>query len=308
MAISNLFFILMLIFGPLISVSASTWPVCWAGMEVGFLGLVPLLFMGGISFSKEAALKYFCVQALASGMMFMGGCVLYTMYSDSTLYAVLFLAGICLKLALFPGHFWVTGVIYGLEWVSCCFILGPLKVAPLAFLVELNILLPHLHVWVLILASASAIAGASLGNNQTNIRAMLGASSVAHGGWMAVASVYGGLWEYLALYFLVLCLVLLHLWQGDKFCSALGIMSMSGLPPFLMFVAKLNVIFCVMSVEGSYLWLVLPLASAVLSLMFYLKFSYSLFLTTGRFAGRFSIFTISVLNFIGVAWFLLTLF
>nr|UZH97751.1 NADH dehydrogenase subunit 2 [Platevindex mortoni] len=307
MATSNLFFFLMLIFGPLISVSASTWPVCWAGMEVGFLGLVPLLFMGGISFSKEAALKYFCVQALASGMMFMGGCVLYTMYDASLLYALLFLVGVCLKLALFPGHFWVAGVIFGLEWVSCCFILGPLKVAPLAFLAEFNVLMPSFNVWVLVLASASALVGASLGNNQTNIRAMLGASSVAHGGWLAVASVYGGLWEYLGLYFVVLCLVLLHLWQGDKFCSALGVMSMSGLPPFLMFVAKLNVICSAMSVGNSYLWLVLPLVSAVLSLMFYLKFSYSLFLTTTRFSGQFSIFIISILNFVGVGWFLLTL-
>nr|YP_004934959.1 NADH dehydrogenase subunit 2 [Peronia peronii]AEQ93877.1 NADH dehydrogenase subunit 2 [Peronia peronii] len=307
MGVSNFFFFLMLIVGPVISVSASSWPLCWAGMEVGFLGLIPLLFLGGSAFSKEAALKYFCVQAMASAMMFVGGSMIFTMNSTQLVFIFLFLGGLCLKLALFPGYFWITPPPFGLEWVSCCFILGPLKVPPLGFLSEFSFSFPEFNSWVLLLASMSAVIGGILGNNQTNIRSMLGASSVTHSGWLALASVYGGLWQYLVLYLAVLFLVLFFLWQGDSYSSSLSVLSMSGLPPFIMFLAKLNVVQSVMTGDA-FSWLVLPLLSAVLSLVFYLKFSYSLFLTTNRWASKFSIFSVSALNFIGVSWLLLTLF
>nr|WDD39331.1 NADH dehydrogenase subunit 2 [Onchidium reevesii] len=307
MAVSNLFFFLMLVIGPVVSISSSTWPMCWAGMEVGFLGLIPMLFMSGSSFSKEVAFKYFCIQALASAMMFVGGLVTFSLLVVNMYYIFLLVGGLCLKLAMFPGHFWVTSVIFGLEWVPCCLILGPLKIPPFAFLSDLSASFPDLNSSILMLGGASAIVGSMLGNNQTNIRSMLGASSITHSGWMALAAVFGGLWEYLALYMIVLFLVLLFLWQGDSYSGSLSILSMSGLPPFMMFLAKLNVI--QMSVSWStYMWVILPLLGALLSLIFYLKFSYSLFLTTTRWSGKFSLFSISAINFIGVSWLLFSLF
>nr|YP_010574510.1 NADH dehydrogenase subunit 2 [Peronia verruculata]UZH97764.1 NADH dehydrogenase subunit 2 [Peronia verruculata] len=302
---SNFFFFLMLIIGPVVSLSSTSWPLCWAGMEVGFLGLIPLLFLGG-SFSKEAALKYFCVQALASAMMFVGGSMIFTMFSTQWVYIFMFLGGLCLKLAMFPGHFWVTSVIFGLEWVSCCFILGPLKVPPLGFLSEFGFSFPEFNSWILMLAGMSAMVGGILGNNQTNIRSMLGASSITHSGWMAMASVFGGLWQYLCLYLTILFMVLIFLWQGDSYSSALSVISMSGLPPFIIFLAKLGVIQAVV-IQGGFLWLVLPLLSAVLSLIFYLKFSYSLLLSTNRWPSKFSVFCVSAFNFMGISWLLLTL-
>nr|YP_002791093.1 NADH dehydrogenase subunit 2 [Onchidella celtica]ACE62823.1 NADH dehydrogenase subunit 2 [Onchidella celtica] len=304
MSISNLLLFLMLVLGPVISVSATSWPVCWAGMEIGILGLIPLLFIGNSPFSKESALKYFCIQALASALIFVGGMVLFTLLKSYFIYSLVFLMGVCLKLAIFPGHFWVTGVVYGLGWVSVCFILGPLKVPPLAFLSEFNSIFPESVSWVLLLSGVSAIVGASLGNNQTNIRAMLGASSIAHSGWMGAATVFGGLWLYLAIYLLVLVFLLLFLWQGDMFMGSMGVLSMEGLPPFIMFLAKLKVVQSALMAENAFIWLGLPLSGALLSLIFYLKFSYSLLLSSEQFPARFGALSFMVVNFLGVAWLL----
>nr|YP_004935117.1 NADH dehydrogenase subunit 2 [Trimusculus reticulatus]AEQ93940.1 NADH dehydrogenase subunit 2 [Trimusculus reticulatus] len=305
MSASNLLFLVMLILGPLVSVSSSSWPLCWAGMEVGFLGLIPLLLLGSVTSSKEASLKYFCVQALASVFLFLTGGVIFIFHGANIFYALGFILSVSLKLGLFPGHFWVTSVIFGMDWVSCCLVLGPLKIPPFAFLSSFSETYPEYALGVLVLASLSAMMGAFLGNNQTNVRAMIGASSITHTGWMTLGCVFGGLWSYLAIYLVVLFLGLLFLWQKDNLAGALSILSMSGLPPFIMFVAKLTIVANSLNYGASFLFLSLPLLSAVLSLIFYLKFSYSFYLNEKSFPGKASIFALGAVNLLGVIWVIL---
>nr|YP_009460061.1 NADH dehydrogenase subunit 2 [Auriculastra duplicata]AUT77323.1 NADH dehydrogenase subunit 2 [Auriculastra duplicata] len=302
MGASNLLFSFFLVGGPLLSLSSSNWALCWAGMEVGFLGLLPLLFLGGASTSKESALKYFVIQALASALLFLTGAMVFFFQEESVWYVLGFLAAIVLKLGVFPGHFWVTSVVFGLEWVSCCLILGPLKLPPLGFL---SVFGEQQGLWqtgLLILAGVSAIVGAMLGNNQTNVRAMIGASSITHTSWLVLGAVVGGLWVYLGLYLVILFLALLFMWEGDDLGGALTVLSMSGLPPFIMFVAKFTVVSNLLFQPSLILYIVLPLASAVLSLVFYLKFSYSFYLKVKNVPAKSSLFLLTVLNLTGVVW------
>nr|YP_009353580.1 NADH dehydrogenase subunit 2 [Ellobium chinense]AQX92067.1 NADH dehydrogenase subunit 2 [Ellobium chinense] len=302
MGASNLLFAFFLISGPLVSLSSSNWALCWAGMEVGFLGLIPLLFLGGVSSSKESALKYFTIQALASAFLFLTGAMIF-LFQESSLWCALgFVGALALKLGVFPGHFWVTSVVFGLEWVACCLILGPLKLPPLGFLSVFSEMGSNWQVGLLLLAGSSAMVGAFLGNNQTNVRAMIGASSITHTGWLVLGAVVGGLWLYLGLYLTILFIALLFMWEGDDLGAALSVLSMSGLPPFVMFVAKFTVVSSLLSQPELFLFILLPLFSAVLSLVFYLKFSYSFYLKAKELPGKMSMFLLSIPNLLGVVW------
>nr|QCS25065.1 NADH dehydrogenase subunit 2 [Lactiforis takii] len=301
-------FLMLLIVGPVMTLSSSNWVVSWAGMELGFVGLIPMLFLGVSSVSKEVGMKYFCIQALASALLFVSGSMIFALFQKSLLWVMGLIFSLCLKLGLFPGHFWVPGVVSGLDWFSCVLILGPLKIGPFAFLSNVMTWMPSYQSVMLILGGVSSVVGALLGNNQTSVRAMLGSSSIAHSGWIALGTVLGGLWVYFLFYYLVLVLALFLLWEMDYSSVCIALLSMSGLPPFIMFVAKLKMVMMIMSLSSWFLFIMLPLAGSVLSLIFYLKFCYSFYLNSKSWPGVGVSIVLMVLNCVGVFWAVLFLF
>nr|YP_009660840.1 NADH dehydrogenase subunit 2 [Pseudosuccinea columella]QCT09604.1 NADH dehydrogenase subunit 2 [Pseudosuccinea columella] len=272
-----LLFLYFLVLGPLLSVSSSSWLLCWSGLELGFFSLMPLLMSNNFSISKEVVLKYFSIQAFSSVLLFFSGMMIFSFFSDYMIYIFIFLLSLMLKLGGFPGHFWVPGVVSGLDWFSCCLILGPLKVAPFALLISFLSNFSNYQLIVLILGGLSVIFGAILGNNQTKIRAMIGASSISHTGWMMNACMFSQMWSYFLIYFTILVGFLLVMMKYDYLTSSLFLLSMSGLPPFAMFVAKMNIMFYL---AQSNMWgfMFILIVGSIISLIFYLKFSYSLVL------------------------------
>nr|QNV12003.1 NADH dehydrogenase subunit 2 [Galba truncatula] len=267
-------FLYFLILGPLLSVSSSNWIMCWAGLELGFFALMPLVLMNNFALSKEVVLKYFCIQAFSSVLLFFSGTMIFSFFYINIYYVFMFLLSISLKLGFFPGHFWVPSVVCGLDWFSCCLILGPLKIAPFALLIAFFLMFPNFENIIIILGVLSALFGALLGNNQTNIRAMIGASSISHTGWMMNACIFGQMWSYFMIYMVVLFAFLLTVMKFDYFSASLNLLSMSGLPPFIMFIVKMNIVF---QLAGNLMWgfIFILILSSVISLIFYLKFSYS---------------------------------
>nr|YP_004935011.1 NADH dehydrogenase subunit 2 [Salinator rhamphidia]AEQ93898.1 NADH dehydrogenase subunit 2 [Salinator rhamphidia] len=299
---SNVLFLLLMIIGPIITLSSSNWVVSWAGMELGFVGLIPLLFLGVGSVNKEVGMKYFCIQALASALLFVSGMMIFSLFQKGVFWVLGMIFSLCLKLGLFPGHFWVPSVVSGLDWFSCVLILGPLKIGPFAFLSNIMAWMPSFHPVVLFLGGMSTVIGGVLGNNQTSVRAMLGSSSIAHSGWITLGSVVGGLWLYFLFYYLVLVLSLIFLSELDYSSVCIAFLSMSGLPPFLMFVAKLKIVTMMMGFSWWMLFILLPLAGSVLSLIFYLKLSYSFYLNTKSWPSISGGLGFMVVNCVGIFW------
>lgn len=285
MSSANVLFFFVIAFGPIVSLSSSNWFLVWAGIEISFLGLVPLLFLGSkyISLNKEAGLKYFCIQALGRALLFIRGVVIYFDVIDSLAFNVLFLFRLRIKLGLFPGHFWVPSIVAGLEWVPCVLILTWQKIPPFALTVRLvsssNYLLQEL---VLLLGGIRALVGGLIGNNQTSLRPIIGASSVAHTGWASVGAVCGSLWLYFGLYCLVLLFTASFLWEGNHLLSSIRILSLRGLPPFAMFSGKWIIIKSRLCCAIRIKFLILPVLGTFLSLIFYLKFLYSFYLNSEK--------------------------
>nr|YP_010043027.1 NADH dehydrogenase subunit 2 [Ampullaceana lagotis]QPC56779.1 NADH dehydrogenase subunit 2 [Ampullaceana lagotis] len=297
MNFSVLLFSYFLILGPLMSISSSNWIVCWGGMELGFFALMPLLLMSNLSLSKEVVLKYFSIQAFSSVLLFFSGMMIFSFMIENIAISVMFLLSMSLKLGFFPGHFWVPSVVAGLDWFSCCLIMGPLKIAPLALCTVFLNSFPSFQLTVMSLGVLSAIYGSILGNNQTNIRSMIGASSISHTGWMINALIFGQMWIYFLVYMITLFMFLLMMMKLDYFNAMMNLLSMSGLPPFFVFVVKINVLFSMAQVDA---WLLISLLimGSMISLVFYLKFSYSLILSNKSYKA-FYLYVFLMLNLLG---------
>nr|YP_004222611.1 NADH dehydrogenase subunit 2 [Notodoris gardineri]ABL09058.1 NADH dehydrogenase subunit 2 [Notodoris gardineri] len=287
MSSGNLLFLLVMLLGPVVSLSSSNWVICWVGMELSFLGAIPLMLSESnfMSLSKESVIKYFCVQALGSGLLLLGGVLLFMDYSITWVFELIFLASLFLKLGVFPLHFWVPSVAFGLSWGPMFILMVWQKIPSFAFLVNLVDGSSWVSALVLVIGGVSALVGALIGLNQSVVRPMLAGSSIAHTGWMCLGSVYGGLWIYFFLYSCSFGLLVFFLNESEDILIGLGILGLSGLPPFVTFVGKWMVMSSVLSSGVSVGYLLLPILSALLSLFFYLKFFYSFYLKTKFNAG-----------------------
>nr|YP_010831220.1 NADH dehydrogenase subunit 2 [Elysia viridis]WFF64244.1 NADH dehydrogenase subunit 2 [Elysia viridis] len=312
MSSANLLFLSLLFLGPLVSVSSNNWIICWAGVELSFLGLIPLLFLANkyASLTKESAMKYFCIQALGSALLFYSGLMVFSdLGSDFT--NILLVTSIFIKLGVFPMHFWVPSVAAGLDWVPLFLILTVQKIAPFAFLTLIvSTLESDLLMLLAIMGGVTSIVGALLGNNQTDLRSMLGCSSVAHSGWLILGCLTGYFWGYFFIYCLSLFLVFIFLNNSESNMeTGMGVLSLSGLPPFFMFLGKWGILKS--TLESSFpTWMIsFFLLGAIISLGFYLKFSYSFVLNSSNslwLSGRKNVaLSFLVLNFTMLTFFML---
>nr|QLY89850.1 NADH dehydrogenase subunit 2 [Gyraulus laevis] len=262
---SNLLFIFLVILSPVISLSSSDWVISWMGMEIGMFSVIPLLLSK--SSSNEPVMKYFLIQSLGSALILISGISLvYHMYEY--LYIVLFTLGMSMKLGFFPGHFWVVSIIENLSWFSCMLILGPLKIAPFGIMSMFSD-----KSFLVMFALFTIFIGAILGFNQSNVRGMLAASSITHSGWMILAMSFGFLWLYMLTYMIVLLYTLMSLNSHEFQTTSVCLLSMSGLPPFILFLVKMKVFYYLVS-NLEYLLFTILIVSSVISLFYYLKFFY----------------------------------
>ena len=287
MSTGNFLFYCLILIGPGVAISSSNWVICWVGIELSFLGLIPLLVRDGKGLPmlrRESTLKYFCIQAAGSGLLMFGGIIKFMMplYMGSFGSNLIFLCGLRLKLGIFPFHFWVPGVVSGLGWYSMFLILTWQKIAPFILLMNLLSTSSDLHGLVFSLGGIRAIVGARIGLNQTKIAPILGASSITHRGWVAIGAVCGRFWVYFIIYCLSLGLLFIFLSKDLEFSSRLIVLSLRGLPPFVIFLGKWRVLKAALGLR-SYWWFVgLPLFGSIMRLFFYLKFFYSFYLESNE--------------------------
>nr|AEQ93838.1 NADH dehydrogenase subunit 2 [Myosotella myosotis] len=279
MGTKNLLFVYLVLVSLLLSISSTHWSCVWAGMEMAFLGSLPLLLTGSSSKRKESAMMYFLIQALASSLLFVGGSLYYYAQTIDSMYplpfALLLLFPLLVKLGAFPGHFWVISVVGNLSEWPAFMVLCPLKLPVLGVLQELILSSVNLGLLYLVLGGVSALVGGFLGNGQTRALAMIGASSIVQNGWLLLAMAAGSPWVYFSVYVVSMIAVFVGLATYSNALASMSILTLSGMPPFLLFPAKMLVIGGVMS-SGWEMggFLLMPIIGTLLSLNFYLKFSY----------------------------------
>ena len=200
------------VLGMMILVSASHFLTLYLGLELLSLPLYAMVALQRDSVkASEAAMKYFVMGAIASGMLLYGLSILYGLTGSLTIsevatalatlpdeqtsvmvVALVFsIAGLVFKFGAAPFHMWVPDVYEAAPTPAALFISSAPKIATLGMAIRLLVdTLPGLNIqWQEILIVV-ALLSMGLGNivaiAQTNIKRMLAYSSIAHVGYMSL--------------------------------------------------------------------------------------------------------------------------
>jgi len=200
--------------GMMIMVSATHMLTVYLGLELLALSLYAMVALHrNNSAASEAAMKYFVLGALASGMLLYGMSMIYGAtgsLSLGTIHEILaggsersvgarfgltfVIVGIAFKLGAVPFHMWVPDVYDGAPTSVALFIGTAPKIAAFAMIIRLLVDgLETLSVdWqrmLAILAALSMIVGNLLAIAQTNIKRMLAYSTISHVGFLLLGIV-----------------------------------------------------------------------------------------------------------------------
>ena len=197
------------IVGMMVMASASHFLTLYLGLELLSLALYAMIaFQRDSGEAVEAAMKYFVLGAIASGMLLYGMSMIYgatgsldiaavsraitRMSSDDIILIfglVFVISGLAFKLGAVPFHMWVPDVYHGSPTAVALYIGTAPKVAAFAMIIRLLVggLEPLSVSWQQML-TIIAVLSIALGNitaiAQDNIKRMLAYSSISHMGFL----------------------------------------------------------------------------------------------------------------------------
>ena len=235
------YFVLVMLsmLGMMVMVSGYSLLTLYLGLEILSLSLYTLIAIareraGAI----EAALKYFVLGAIASGLLLYGMSMIYgisgsinitdiaTFAANSTLasremlilnFGLVFLViGIAFKLGAVPFHMWVPDVYQGAPTSVTMFLSTVPKIAAVAMLVRILVDgMGAMHEYwsdlFMVLALLSIALGSVVALMQTNIKRMLAYSTISHIGFILLGFVTGVVEGYGAAVFYVLVYILMSM-------------------------------------------------------------------------------------------------
>ena len=197
------------VLGMMIMVSGQSLLTLYVGLELLSLSLYALVALDRDNAkATEAAMKYFVLGALASGMLLYGMSMIYGMtgslniaeintalmagpkiHSVLIVGLVFIVSGLAFKLGAVPFQMWVPDVYEGSPTAVTMLISSVPKLAAFAFVIRILVLaLPSLAVdWqqmLMIMAVLSIIIGNITAIAQTNLKRMLAYSTISHVGFL----------------------------------------------------------------------------------------------------------------------------
>lgn len=207
---------LFAVLGMMIMASAYSLLSVYLGLELLSLSLYAMVAMQRDSkTAPEAAMKYFVLGAIASGMLLYGISMIYGLTGSLDLltiaerinvddsnhmflvYGMIFLIiGIAFKLGAAPFHMWVPDVYQGAPTSVTLFISTAPKLAAFAMAMRVLVdgLMPLVSDWqsiLMILAVLSMATGNIIAIAQTNMKRMLAYSTIAHVGFLFLGLIAG---------------------------------------------------------------------------------------------------------------------
>lgn len=202
--------------GMMVMISAASFLTLYLGLELMSLSLYALVAIDRDSpRATEAAMKYFVLGAMASGLLLYGmsmiygatgnldiggiAQVLFQGQTDKTILVfglVFIVAGIAFKLGVVPFHMWIPDVYHGAPTVVTLFIGSAPKFAAYAMALRLLVyglfsLAKEWQTMLLIMAVLSIGLGNLAAIAQTNIKRMLAYSAISHMGFMLLGLMAG---------------------------------------------------------------------------------------------------------------------
>lgn len=309
--------------GMFVMMSAHSLITMYLGLELMSLALYAMVaFDRDSPVAAEAAMKYFVLGAIASGVLLYGMSILYGVTGSLQLNEIatvlargeagqpavmlgtaFILVGVAFKFGAVPFHNWVPDVYHGAPTSTTLFISTAPKLAAFAMLARLLItgLGSETLSWqpmLAIMAVLSLAVGNVVAIVQTNIKRMLAYSTIAHVGFILLAFSTGTLVGYQAALFYTIVYAIMAAgafgivilmshrgFEADELTDLKGLndrspwfaammllvmLSMIGIPPFVGFFAKLNVL-AVLVGANEILLAVIAVLFSVIGAFYYLR-------------------------------------
>lgn len=201
--------------GMMVMASAGSMITVYLGLELLSLSLYAMVaFNRDNGDASEAAMKYFVLGAIASGMLLYGMSMVYGMTNAVTisdiaaaiatgennivlLFGLTFIViGVAFKFGAVPFHMWVPDVYQGAPTVVALYLSTAPKIASVALFVRLMIgamdgLAEQWSQMMIMLVVASLAIGNLFALVQTNIKRLFAYSTVSHVGFMLLALATG---------------------------------------------------------------------------------------------------------------------
>ena len=211
------FFALMLfgLLGIMIMISGYNYITLYLGLELLALSSYALVaYDRDNKLSNEAAMKYFVLGAIASGMLLYGMSMVYgavgslqvdqiamnvTNLQDNMLMVfglVFVMVGVAFKLGAAPFHMWVPDVYHGAPTATTLFISSAPKIAAFAFAIRilaqsLEGLFDNWQHIIAVMAMLSIVIGNLFALQQTSIKRLFAYSTISHIGFMLLGFLGG---------------------------------------------------------------------------------------------------------------------
>nr|YP_010616537.1 NADH dehydrogenase subunit 2 [Melitaea bellona]WAU48184.1 NADH dehydrogenase subunit 2 [Melitaea bellona] len=255
---NKMFFLFILFFSTLISISSNSWLGCWIGLEINLLSFIPLMSNPNNLLNSEASLKYFITQSIASiNFLFsiLLNLLLLKNFIMDNIISTLINSSLLMKMGSTPFHFWFPNIMEGLSWFNSFILMTWQKIPPMILLsYYMN------FKFLLLVMIFNVIIGTISSFNQSSLRKLLAFSSINNIGWMLAALMISeNLWMlYFSLYSLftfIMCFLFyiinifyinqlfnFNLKFSIKFSILINFLSLGGLPPFLGFFPKWMII------------------------------------------------------------------
>nr|AKQ13201.1 NADH dehydrogenase subunit 2 [Pachytriton xanthospilos]AKQ13202.1 NADH dehydrogenase subunit 2 [Pachytriton xanthospilos]AKQ13203.1 NADH dehydrogenase subunit 2 [Pachytriton xanthospilos]AKQ13204.1 NADH dehydrogenase subunit 2 [Pachytriton xanthospilos]AKQ13205.1 NADH dehydrogenase subunit 2 [Pachytriton xanthospilos] len=289
--------------GTITTLSSYHWFLAWMGLEVNTLAIIPLMTKMHHPRATESATKYFLTQATASALILFSTIMNAWMTGEWTIMnmnhhtsTTILTIALAIKLGVAPFHLWLPDVLQGLNMMTCLILSTWQKLAPMALLIltshQLNTNL------LIMMALTSMVVGGWGGLNQTQMRKIMAYSSIAHLGWMTMIVPFA---PNLALLNLLIYIILtssmfmtlmaLNSTSMNKLSTSwlktptlaaftmIVLMALGGLPPTSGFLPKWLILQEMAKQHLNMLSITMAM-SALLSLFFYLRLSYTISMTS----------------------------
>ena len=202
--------------GMFVMISGSNFLVIYMGLELLTLSSYALVALRrDHATSSEAAMKYFVLGAIASGLLLYGLSMTYgatgsldvnavmkaigsgTVNKEVLVFGLVFIvSGLAFKLGVVPFHMWVPDVYQGAPTSVTLMIGGAPKLAAFAIVIRLLVegMLPLAFDWqqmLLVLSIGSLVVGNLVAIAQTNFKRMLGYSTISQMGFVLLGLMSG---------------------------------------------------------------------------------------------------------------------
>lgn len=224
------------VLGMMVLVSAHSFLTIFLGLELLSLSMYAMVALQRDSgVASEAAMKYFILGALSTGLLLYGMSILYGVTGSLDIgevgaylaqgatdnvvlmFAVSFIiVGVAFKLGAVPFHMWIPDVYHGAPTAVTLYLSAAPKVAAFAMLIRLlgdglEGLHAHWQDMLIVLAVLSMAVGNIVAIAQGNLKRMLAYSTISHVGFLLLGVLTGANTGYAAAMFYVIVYAIMGL-------------------------------------------------------------------------------------------------